>query len=116
MNQYYRALINEDFDKLSRMYSDRLSRYHSLFSIPKAEALSDHRDYMSNYDITSVRILPNSFVMYKGKFGYSLQYKLDYRIKKKSNKKELKYILNTVSVVDNEGQIESIYDNILKKN
>jgi serine protease Do len=116
MNQYYSALINEDFDKLSRMYSNRLSRYHSLFSIPKDEALSDHRDYLSKWDIISVQILPNSFVMYKGQFGYSMQYKLDYRIRNKSNRKDYKYILNTVSVVDNEGQVESIYDNILKNN
>jgi len=116
LNKYYRALINEDFDKLSKMYSVKLSRYHSLFSISKSEALIDHRDYLSKYNITSIKIIPNSFVMYKGKLGYSMQYKLDYQIRKKSNQKELKYILNTVSVIDNKGQIESIYDNILKKN
>ncbi len=116
MNEYYRALINKDFNVLSKMYSNKLSRYHSLFSISKAEALTDHKNYLLKYSITSVRILPNSFVTHKGKFGYSMQYKLDYRIKIKSNQKELKYILNAASVVDNNGKIESIYDNILKKN
>lgn len=115
MNKYYKALISEDINELSKMYSRKLSRYHSLFSVSKEEALRDQKNYFTKYKITSVRILPNSFVMYEGKFGYSMQYKLDYRIRIKSSQKELRYILNTVSVVDNNGKIESIYDNILKK-
>ena len=116
MNEYYKALINEDFDVISEIYSNKLSRYHSLFSITKQDALRDHRVYLSKYNITSVEIIPSSFVMYQSNFEYTIQYKLDYRIRKKSNDKELKYILNTVSVIDKKGNIESIYDNILKKN
>lgn len=116
MNRYYYALINEDINALTQMYAYQISRYHSLFSISKNVAINDHIEYLKNYHIKSIEILPNSFLMYTGNTGYTIQYKIDYRIRKKSNNRELNYILNTVSVIDNNMKIESIYDNILKRN
>lgn len=116
MSKYYQTLIDKDYYSLNYMYATYLSRYHSFYSLSRNIAMNDHRDYLKKYDVVSVEIMPNSFRSYEGRFGYTLQYKLDYRIRSRTSGKYYNYILNTVSVVDNEGYIESIYDNILVRN
>ena len=116
MSKYYQALIDKDYYSLNYMYATYLSRYHSFYSVSRDIAINDHRDYLKKYDVISVEIMPNSFKSFEGRFGYTLQYKLDYRIRSRTSGKYYNYILNTVSVIDNEGYIESIYDNILVRN
>ena len=114
MNQYYRSLIDEDFNQLEKKYSDQLYRYHSLFSISKHEALKDHERHLRSYKIKSVEIISNSFSIVENKTEYNIQFELDYRIIRRSNNKKLKYILNVLVVIDANGKIKSIYDEILK--
>ena len=114
MEKYYNTLMNEDLKSLNNFYAKKLSRFHGLYKIDKSIAIKDHKNYLSKFLITHISIIPNTLKVYSGNDEYILQYEIDYRIMNKKTDRKKSYTLSVVSVVTNNGNIKSIYDNILK--
>lgn len=115
MNKFYDNLINENIENLSGAYANTLARFHSLYSVNKSEVMKDHKNYFSVYDVKKAKIVPESFLYFKNRNSYTLQYKLDYTIFRIDNKKEFNYTLESVVEINEKGEISSVYDNILIK-
>jgi serine protease Do len=116
MENYFSALVDGNTNTLYDLYENELSRYHSLYSISRSEAIKDQKGYLSKYKVQSVNIIQNTIEIFNGKEEYTVQFQIDYKIINKITNKPLSYILNTVCVINSNGKIKSIFDNILKKN
>lgn len=116
MEKYYAALADEDTYTLYNLYANKLSRYHSLYSVSRSEAIDDQQRYLSKYKVVYANIKQHTIEVFHGIGEHTIQFQIDYKIKIKKTNKQLNYILNTVCVINDDGKIKSIYDNILKKN
>jgi len=118
ISQYYYCVGNEMFHKLSDMYAPSLKRYFSRFNISRSEAVRIAQDYnrkfgviSTNYDVRWDSLQINEFE----NGNYSVNYIMDYTLNRQNKNKPSHFVLNIIVEINNNYQIESIYENILAK-
>jgi serine protease Do len=115
--KYYETLNQEDWDKLSQIYSKNISRFYDKFNITSSEALNLAKSYKSKFKILSAsyKIREETIVSNKSSLGTEISFVMDYTIQRQDKNKSKKFTLNIVMVLDNNNRIKSIYENILQK-
>lgn len=115
--KYYEILNQEDWDKLSQIYSKNISRFYDKFNITSSEALNLAKSYKSKFKILSAsyKIREETIISNKSTLGTEISFVMDYTIQRQDKNKSKKFTLNIVMVLDNNNRIKSIYENILQK-
>lgn len=117
VRNYYKLLVEEDWDHLLSIYSKKLNRFYDKFDITNYEAVSLAKKYKSKFSIlrTEYNIRWNTFTSYNSRFGSEIKFTMDYKIIREEGDKPSLFILDIIMLVDKENHIKSIYENILSK-
>jgi len=118
INTYYNILEKGEYHRLNKIYTNTLKRFYSKFNINKNEAITDAKNYDSNFKIidkkTNVRW--NSLEIRQSNNGDMVaNYIMDYSISRKEKNKPSNFVLYITMGINSDGKIYSIYENILRK-
>ena len=118
INSYYDALLNNKFNALNAIYSEKMKRFFSLFNVSKEEAINGARSYDKIFGViskeTNVR-WETLVVKQSGNSSYFVDFTMDYRLVRKNKSKPSKFVLDIIMEIDSEGKVCSIYENIIEK-
>lgn len=117
IKRYYEILNQENWNKLSQIYSKNLNRFYDKFNISSSEAINLARSYKKTFKIsnTSYKIREETVFSKSSSVGTEISFIMDYSIQRQDNNKSKKFTLDIVMVLDDNNQIISIYENILQK-
>lgn len=117
IKRYYEILNQENWNKLSQIYSKNLNRFYDKFNISSSEAINLARSYKKTFKIsnTSYKIREKTVFSKSSSVGTEISFIMDYSIQRQDNNKSKKFTLDIVMVLDDNNQIISIYENILQK-
>jgi|GEM_PF-146793 Serine/threonine protein phosphatase len=112
MAVYSKAVEENDFETISKLYASHLRRYFDAHNISNQKVIKKHRNYDNRYGVIGKSInirwdtweakqLPNGEV--------SIDFVEDYGIDRIDTTKKSKYVLNYHVIFDRDGKIVSIY-------
>lgn len=117
IKEYYKIVSDEDWDRLLEVYSNTLSRFYNRFNVTKYEAVNSAKNYMNDSGILRAKYFVrwNTVETFNSSLGTEVRFIMDYEIERKDKSKPSKFVLNIVMMIDNNKQVKSIYENILRK-
>lgn len=117
VKKYYSILNNDNFDKLSHMYSNTINRFYDNYNIEKNDAISLAKSYKPNHKIISTtnKIRWETFKIKNIDNISVIQFTMDYEIFREDKSKPSIFVLSIVIEVNSNEKIQSIYENILAR-
>lgn len=113
---YYDAYLASNWSALRPMYCDTLSRFFSNFDAPVEVAMSAAEDYDQKFKVLekSLQVRWETLdIKERGDGSLVCQYVMDYNLVRKDRTKPSAFVLEIVCVINPDGCISSIYENIL---
>ena len=117
IENYYKASKNENWSELISFYVDTLDRYYDKFNYSKSKALRDAQGYKKGSGIIDyvLNVRWDSFKEYKnGNITY-VEYIIDLNLNRKDKSKNSIFVNEIKVSINEQGEISSIYENILSK-
>ena len=116
-NNYYNSIKDENWDNLNKLYSNNLKRFYDNFNISKSSAIQSAKEYKTKHGIinsyTSIRW--NTLKIKYSNNYTEIEFIMDYKIVRNEKSKPKDFILNIVMTIDDNKQINSVYENIMSK-
>lgn len=117
LNNYYNSIKDENWDNLNKLYSNNLKRFYDNFNISKSSAIQSAKEYKTKHGIinsyTSIRW--NTLKIKYSNNYTEIEFIMDYKIVRNEKSKPKDFVLNIVMTIDENKQINSVYENIMSK-
>ena len=114
---YCRAIVNNDFAELRKLYAPVLERYHSAYNEDRETVVGRHKRYDEVFGVygkhSSIRW--DSFKAAKNEMGYDVVVVEDYRIDRYDKSKMSMFVLEKHFRLNNNYEIVSVWDVQLSK-
>lgn len=118
INTYYNILDKGEHHRLNKIYANTLKRFYSKFNINKNEAITDAKNYDSKFKITDKKtnVRWNTLEFSQSDNGDIVaNYIMDYSISREEKNKPSNFVLYITIGINANGEIYSVYENILRK-
>ena len=117
IEHYYKSILEENWDELEKLYTSKLNRFFDSFDLSKEEAVQNARNYKKWFGVIDykLKVRWDTFEQYESGGSWYLNYKIDLDLNRKDKSKKSKFVLEMKVVLDSNGKVESIYENILSK-
>lgn len=117
LNNYYNSIKDENWDNLNKLYSNNLKRFYDNFNTSKSSAIQSAKEYKTKYGIinsyTSIRW--NTLKIKPSNNYTEIEFIMDYKIVRNEKSKPKDFVLNIIMTIDENKQINSVYENIISK-
>ena len=117
LNNYYNSIKDENWNNLNKLYSNNLKRFYDNFNTSKSSAIQSAKEYKTKYGIinsyTSIRW--NTLKIKPSNNYTEIEFIMDYKIVRNEKSKPKDFVLNIVMTIDENKQINSVYENIMSK-
>jgi len=124
LDNHHQLFINNQLDKVSKNYTPKLERFHSLYNIDKEIAMKDHKNYLKSYKVIKSNIDKKTLNIFKrntdsesgnSSFNYYAEYILYYEIIRLKDNKHMKFVIESSKFINSNNKIYSSHTNILTR-
>lgn len=117
IDNYFNAIVNQDYNSLLKYYTDTLDRYYKKFNMSAYDVIKSDEEYNTTKGIfpKAVQIDWSSLKIARSDLGYSINIKIHYSIVRREINKPREFNLEIFLEFTNEYRIRSVFENILSK-
>lgn len=116
IKNYYKNILGQDFESLSKMYNSNLNRFFSQYNVSSDFAIEDHISYYNKWDVIDLNVSNIQFQLIENSSDVLFESIIGLSVRKKSNGLVKSFVLKSYIVLNSGNFITSIYEEIISKN